>query len=93
MMDQKVKVEKKERAVARRHQRIWSFLWHTVAPLFKHIYHYSCELAPVIDGPCLVIPNHTMELDPVLVGMSFLSFYTGLLSRLQKSKALLTLLL
>ena len=71
MMDQKVKVEKKERAVARRHQRIWSFLWHTVAPLFKHIYHYSCELAPVIDGPCLVIPNHTMELDPVLVGMSF----------------------
>lgn len=54
-----------------RHQRIWSFLWHTVAWAFRRIYAYDCELAPEIEGPCLILSNHTTELDPVLVALSF----------------------
>ncbi len=63
-MDAEVKKQK-------RHQRIWSFLWHTVAWVFRHIYAYNCEPAPKIEGPCIILSNHTMELDPVLLGLSF----------------------
>ncbi|MBO4532717.1 MAG: 1-acyl-sn-glycerol-3-phosphate acyltransferase [Treponema sp.] len=70
-MDQKVKVEKKELAVHRRHQRVWNFFWYVTAPFFKLIYSYKCKIAPQINGPYLVISNHTTELDCVLVGMSF----------------------
>ncbi len=70
-MDQKVKVEKKERAVQRRHQRVWNFFWYVTAPFFKLIYSYKCKIAPKIQGSYLVISNHTTELDCVLVGMSF----------------------
>ena len=70
-MGQKVKVEKKEQAVHRRHQRVWNFFWYFTAPVFKAIYSYKCKVAPAIQGPYLVISNHTTELDCVLVGMSF----------------------
>ena len=70
-MDQKVKVEKKEKAAHRRHQRVWNFFWYITAPFFKLIYSYKCKEAPKINGPYLVISNHTTELDCVLVGMSF----------------------
>ena len=70
-MDQKVKVEKKEQAAQRRHQRVWDFFWYFTVPFFKRIYSYNCQKAPQINGPYLVISNHTTELDCVLVGMSF----------------------
>jgi len=70
-MDQKVKVEKKEQAAHRRHQGVWNFFWYVTAPFFKLIYSYKCKIAPQINGPYLVISNHTTELDCVLVGMSF----------------------
>ncbi|MCR4899926.1 MAG: 1-acyl-sn-glycerol-3-phosphate acyltransferase [Treponema sp.] len=70
-MNQKVKAEKEEKAAHRRHQRVWNFFWYCTAPFFKLIYSYKCKIAPKIDGPYLVISNHTTELDCVLVGMSF----------------------
>ena len=70
-MDQKVQVEKKEKAAQKRHQRVWNFFWYFTVPIFKHIYSYDCKKAPKINGPYLVISNHTTELDCVLVGMSF----------------------
>lgn len=70
-MDQKVQVEKKEKAAQRRHQRVWNFFWYFTVPFFKAIYSYNCKKAPAINGPYLVISNHTTELDCVLVGMSF----------------------
>ena len=63
--------EKKLQKVYKRHQRIWSFFWHTAKPFFKWKYGYTAELAPEIDGPCLVLANHNCNLDPVLVGFSF----------------------
>ena len=70
-MDQKVKVEKNEKAAHRRHQRVWNFFWYFTVPFFKLKYSYKCQKAPVIPGSYLVISNHTTELDCVLVGMSF----------------------
>ena len=70
-MDQKVIEDKKEKAAQRRHQRVWNFFWYFTVPFFKLIYSYNCKRAPDIQGPYLVIPNHTTELDCVLVGMSF----------------------
>ncbi len=70
-MEQKVIADKKEKAAQRRHQRVWNFFWYCTAPFFKLIYSYKCKIAPQIDGPYLVISNHTTELDCVLVGMSF----------------------
>ena len=70
-MDQKVKVEKKEQAAHRRHQRVWNFFWYFTVPFFKLAYSYNCKKAPQINGPYLVIANHTTVLDCVLVGMSF----------------------
>ena len=70
-MAQKVNGENTEIIAHRRHQRIWNFFWYFAAYVFKWIYSYSCKKAPRIDGPYLVVPNHTSELDCVLVGMSF----------------------
>lgn len=64
-------VDKKELKVHKRHQRIWTFLWHTLGWIFKLIHSYSCEPAPKIKGPCIILSNHTMELDPVLLALSF----------------------
>ena len=55
----------------KRHQRIWTFLWHTLGWIFRCLHSYKCEPAPQIQGPCLILSNHTMELDPVLLGLSF----------------------
>ena len=70
-MEQKVLSDKKEIAAHRRHQRVWNFFWYFTVPFFKLIYSYNCKKAPQINGPYLVISNHTTELDCVLVGMSF----------------------
>ncbi len=70
-MDQKVSGNKKEIAAQRRHQRVWDFFWIFTVPFFKRIFSYKCQRAPAIEGPYLVISNHTTVLDCVLVGMSF----------------------
>jgi 1-acyl-sn-glycerol-3-phosphate acyltransferase len=62
---------KKEKAAHRRHQRVWNFFWYFTVPFFKRTYSYNCKRAPQINGPYLVISNHTTVLDCVLVGMSF----------------------
>ncbi len=63
--------KKRAERVYKRHKRIWKFFWHIAKPFFKGLYNYSFELAPEIDGPCLILANHNCNLDPVLVGCSF----------------------
>ncbi len=66
-----VRAEKRAEKVYKRHKKIWSFFWHIAKPLFRWMYNYSSELAPDIEGPCLILANHNCNLDPVLVGISF----------------------
>ncbi|MCR4735257.1 MAG: 1-acyl-sn-glycerol-3-phosphate acyltransferase [Treponema sp.] len=62
---------KRAEKVYKRHKRIWKFFWHIAKPVFKILYNYTSDLAPDIDGPCLILANHNCNLDPVLVGLSF----------------------
>ena len=70
-MDKKSIEEKREITAHKRHQRVWNFFWYFTVPFFKLAYSYNCKKAPQINGPYLVISNHTTVLDCVLVGMSF----------------------
>ena len=70
-MEKSAELKNKDAKVQRRHQRIWTFLWHVAPPFFKHMYSYSYDKAPEIDGSYLVLSNHVCELDPILVGFSF----------------------
>ncbi len=64
-------IDKKEEKIHKRHQGNWNFLFYSVGWIFKHINSYKCKPAPQLEGPCIILSNHTMELDPVLVALSF----------------------
>lgn len=63
--------KRNEKKVQRRHQRVWSFLRIVAPPFLRMKFGYSCELAPDISEPYLVLPNHNSDLDPAFVGFSF----------------------
>lgn len=63
--------EKKQGKAYKRHVRIWGFLKRTIGPFFKIIFGYSCEQAPKLTAPYLVLSNHNTDLDPAFVGLSF----------------------
>lgn len=63
--------EKVAKRAYRRHVRIWKFLKHAAYPFFKMIFGYSCEQAPKLKAPYLVLANHNADLDPAFVGFSF----------------------
>lgn len=67
----KVQEEKRARRAYKRHVRIWKFLQRAGYPFFKRIYGYSCNLAPELKAPYLVLANHNADLDPAFVGFSF----------------------
>lgn len=67
----KTQEEKRAQRAYKRHVRIWKFLQRAAYPFFKRIYGYSCNLAPELKAPYLVLANHNADLDPVFVGFSF----------------------
>ena len=55
---------------AKRHELVYRFLY-SIAPFFvKGYFNYKCEVAD-FEGPYIVISNHTLDVDPLLVGCSF----------------------
>lgn len=54
-----------------RHKKIWRLSHWLVKGYFSHKYKYSYEKVEKMDGPCLILPNHSCFLDPILVGLSF----------------------
>ncbi len=54
-----------------RHRIMWSILRFPAYIFLKLKFNYSCERAPKIDGPFLLVANHVTDLDPVMVGCSF----------------------
>ena len=53
-----------------RHQKTWRLLYRPVSWYIKWKFNMEHEdLCP--EGPCIVIPNHVSEWDPLLVAMSF----------------------
>lgn len=61
----------KEEKIYRRHKRFWFFLRHFVGPFLLHSYRCESKVAENLPEPYLVLPNHSTNLDPAWVGMSF----------------------
>jgi len=70
-MNKNERPQKTEEKVHKRHQRIWTFLFHSVGWIFRRIHSYTSTPAPDINKACIILSNHTCELDPVLLALSF----------------------
>lgn len=57
--------------IKKRHIRWYRFLYTFVGPLLRLFTGYRRQLAPSISGPAIIISNHTTDLDPAFVAMSF----------------------
>lgn len=55
----------------RRHLRAYFFFRNLIRPFFKWWFNFKPELAPEIDGPFLLVANHNLDLDPVIISFSF----------------------
>ncbi len=52
------------------HPKIWSLLTHIVGPVLRGRYGYTFDDLRGIEGPYLLLCNHTMDLDPAFVGIA-----------------------
>ena len=59
-----------ERAYQRQ-RRAYRTLYAPAKWLMKGLLNYEFELAPKVEGPCLILSNHVTDFDPILVGLSF----------------------
>jgi 1-acyl-sn-glycerol-3-phosphate acyltransferase len=55
----------------KRHKILWKIIRFIASPILRPIYKYSCQLAPKLESPYLVLSNHNCDLDPGLVALSF----------------------
>lgn len=56
--------------IYKRHQRTWKWLYALLHRYVERKFNLSHEnLCP--EGPCIIVPNHVSEWDPLLVAMSF----------------------
>lgn len=55
----------------KRHKILWKIIRFIASPILRPIYKYSCQLAPKLESPYLVLSNHNTDLDPGLVALSF----------------------
>lgn len=55
----------------KRHAAVYSLLRAVLSPLFAWRYHYHTRPLPPLPAPCIVIANHTMDFDFMLLGYSF----------------------
>lgn len=57
----------KTKSPLKRHRIIWTVLRAFIRPVVRVMYRFSCEKLPVGKEPCLVLVNHTVNMDPLLV--------------------------
>lgn len=55
----------------RRHALLYKIIRNVLYPFTGLIYGLKSEKAPNIKGPCLIMSNHTMDMDPVILTRSF----------------------
>lgn len=56
--------------VYERHLKTWNILHVLLGPFVRSKFNLECEEVK-IDGPCIVIPNHASNWDPLLVAVAF----------------------
>ena len=52
----------------KRHKLIFRILQPCIALFCKWKFNYAYDSLKDVEGPYLLLPNHNMELDPILVG-------------------------
>ncbi len=55
----------------KRHVRFYRGARAVLSPILKRLFHFEAQPAPDINGPYIVIANHTTDLDALLVSLSF----------------------
>lgn len=53
-----------------RHVKVWKFLVALLTPFITHKFNLKAEQCNV-EGPCIIIPNHVSNWDPLIVAISF----------------------
>lgn len=68
------KKTKKKKKYTVKHHRLHKFVWGAarifLPPHYRKKYGYTCNKMPETETPYIVVSNHTMELDPIICGMS-----------------------
>lgn len=54
-----------------RHKVFYRLLYLLAGPFVKWLAHYRCTKAPPLACPALIVANHTSDLDPAFVALSF----------------------
>ena len=54
----------------KRHLRFWAFAMFVLKPFISLKFKLEAKKF-YVDGPCIVVPNHVSNWDPLLVAMSF----------------------
>lgn len=52
------------------HEKVWRVLYILIHKYFAYKFNMSYEVC-YVEGPCIIIPNHVTDLDPLLVAQSF----------------------
>ncbi len=55
----------------RRHDRFYRGARALLSPVLKKLFNFKARMAPAIQGPYIVVANHTTDLDALLVSISF----------------------
>ena len=55
----------------KRHDRFYRGARLILSPFLKRLFRFEAQLAPHVEGPYIVIANHTTDLDALFVAMSF----------------------
>lgn len=55
----------------KRHLRAYMFFRALLKPIFSWWYNFHAEEAPALEGPYLLLANHNLDLDPVIISFSF----------------------
>lgn len=55
----------------KRHLRAYMFFRAVLKPFYTWLYNFQAEEAAPIEGPYLLLANHNLDLDPVIISFSF----------------------
>ncbi len=67
----KTKEKKLQLKARRRHERVYSILWHLLHRPAAGFFHCDIERAPETEGSCLILSNHNTDVDFLFLGSSF----------------------
>jgi len=70
-MHPRIFLARKDMQSYKRHLRFYRGARAVLTPLLKQLFRFEAQPAPYINGPYIVIANHTTDLDALLVSISF----------------------